>query len=228
MKNAFAPQYKPLLIYGVIFVGFIITGAIMGVYFLNEIASLGEARNTVTAEIASLSGRKDVLQNVNSISNDQINRAQFALPVANNSLTLVSQIRTVATEQGLVIKNLDLIAQPASEGTLAQSTLNFDVDGDPLAIMKFVYALKTVAPIISVDTLSLTSSSGLAGANAIISVRSPWAQMPSRLPALSEAITALNPEESQLSSELASYRYPFTTEVVSTGSAEVGRANPFQ
>lgn len=228
MKNPFAPQYKPLLIYGVIFVGFIITGAIMGVYFLNEFATLTDAKNSVTLEVASLTARKDVLQNVNSISTDQINRAQLALPTANNSLSLVSQIRTVATEQGLVIKNLDLIAQPESGGVLAQSTLNFDVDGDPLSIMKFVYALKTVAPIISVDTLSLTSSSGLAGANAIVSVRSPWAPMPLRLPALTEAITALNPEESELSTELGAYRFPFTTESTSTGSAEVGRANPFQ
>ncbi len=228
MKNNFAPQYKPLMIYGLIFIGFIVTGVLMGGYFLNEITKLTEATEKVTSEIAALTERKEVLQNVNSISTEAISRAQLALPTANNSLSLVSQIRTVATEQGLVIKNLDLVAQKAGEGVLAQSVLNFDVDGEALAIVKFVYGLKRVAPVIAVDTVSLSSSSAGAGANAIISVRSPWALAPTKLPALTESITALNPQETELSAELASYRYPFTTSIDSTESADVGRENPFE
>jgi hypothetical protein len=228
MKNTFAPQYKPLMIYGLIFLGFIATGVIMGGYFLSEIATLTDSTEKVSTEIAALTERKEILQNVNSISTEAISRAQIALPTANNSLSLVSQIRTVATEQGLVIKNLDLIAQKAGEGTLAQSVLNFDVDGEALAIVKFVYGLKRVAPVISVDTVSLSSSSGGASANAIISVRSPWAAVPTKLPALTEPITALNAQETELSAELASYRYPFTTTVESSESADVGRVNPFE
>lgn len=227
MKNSFA-QYQPIFLYGFIFVGLIISGLVVGVYFVNQFTTLSESQAKLTDEIAVLTERKTVLESVNNITSDNTSRAQLALPIENNSLTLLSQIRTIATELGLVIKNLDLVAQPASGPTLAQSTLNFDVDGTSVSIMKFIFELKKVAPVMSVDTLSMVASSGNAGASAIVSVRSPWAPVPTKLPALSEAIVSLSPQETELSSELASYRYPFTTESVATGSGGTGRANPFE
>ncbi len=227
MKNSFA-QYQPIFLYGFIFVGFIVSGLVVGVYFVNQFTTLSESQAKLTDEIAVLTQRKTVLESVNNVTSDNTSRAQLALPIENNSLTLLSQIRTIATELGLVIKNLDLVAQPASGPSLAQSTLNFDVDGTSVAIMKFIFELKKVAPVMSVDTLSMVASSGNAGASAIVSVRSPWAPIPTKLPALSEAIVSLSPQETELSSELASYRYPFTTESVATGSGGTGRANPFE
>lgn len=228
MKNNFSAQYSPIILYGFIFVGFIVTGVVMGAYFVNQFTTLSDSKEKLTQEITILTERKTVLESVNNITSDNTSRAQLALPIENNSLTLLSQVRTVATELGLTIKNLDLIAQPASGPALAQSTLNFDVDGDPTSIMKFIYELKKVAPIMSIDTLSMVSSSGLSGANAIVTVRSPWAPIPTKLPALSEAIVSLSPQETDLSSELATYRYPFTTESVATGSGGTGRTNPFE
>lgn len=227
MKNSFA-QYQPIFLYGFIFVGFIVSGLVVGAYFVNQFTTLSESQAKLTDEIAVLTQRKTVLESVNNVTSDNTSRAQLALPIENNSLTLLSQIRTIATELGLVIKNLDLVAQPASGPSLAQSTLNFDVDGTSVSIMKFIFELKKVAPVMSVDTLSMVASSGNAGASAIVSVRSPWAPIPTKLPALSEAIVSLSPQETELSSELASYRYPFTTESVATGSGGTGRANPFE
>jgi Tfp pilus assembly protein PilO len=227
MKNSFT-SYQPVLLYGFIFVGFIVSGIVMGAYFFNQFTTLSESKTKLADEITVLTERKTVLESVNNVTSDNTSRAQLSLPTENNSLTLLSQIRTVATELGLVIKNLDLVAQPASGPSLAQSTLNFDVDGSSDGIMKFIYELRKVAPIMSIDTLSLVSSSGSTGSSAIVTVRSPWAAVPTKLPALSEAIVSLSPQETELSSELASYRYPFTTESVATGSGGTGCANPFE
>jgi hypothetical protein len=203
----------------------IILFVIVGNFGFGQIGQIRDKVISAESDQKTLTQKMEVLRNVSAQGAQISNFAVAALPDSNSSLAVMSQLRTLAQNQNLFIANIKS-SDPTTDPTgLSSVGISFNLSGGSRAQLEsFANSLGSIAPITLVVKIKLSEDSpGSALAN--VSVKSFWAAFPTKIPALTEAISDLTPDEQQLLQKISALTQPVFVQLPPAGGG--GRSDPF-
>ena len=188
---------------------------------------IGELRAKLTEATKNenvLTTKLDVLSTSQASVASDTNSAVSYLPGDNPALLVLYQLRSLAIGRGLSVSNISVGAEGKNTVTGFMAVgIGFDVTGDLAGVLDFVSILKTIAPNLKIDKVDLNFVGG--NLEASINSKSRWSPFPTKIPALTEPVTALtNAEKDVLSKVTVLLPPPFVS--LTAGSAR-DNLNPF-
>ncbi len=207
----------PLVIVIVLFV-------MVGKFAVGQVTNLrnqiGEAKKSQSV----LSNKLNVLRSVSQLSASGTNAALIALPKSNPSLQVMSQLKSLASSNLVVMEEIKVSMASDSSGGLSYVTTSFNIIGPKNAIVAFVKSVDTIAPITFVEKMELVEDSGLGAAN--ITTKTYYAPLPATIPTLTQSITDLTSAEKDLLSQIGGLSQS-SIEIPASASVSGINPNPF-
>jgi hypothetical protein len=187
-------------------------------------AKISDLRSDVSKETKNKTLLTEKLAFLNEVTaeSDQASFTASALPAKNPSLITVSQLKTLAAGSGLFISGIKGGGQVLDNSGVSRVDINFDVDGPRELIIQFLTNIQTIAPISTVEKAKLVELGGAARAS--VTVRTFFATLPEKLPALTDAVDELTPDERQTLIDVLGLTQPSFVDVT---PSQGGREDPF-
>lgn len=170
-----------------------------------------------------LSQRISVLEQVSGTVTSQAKAADAAVPNMNSGLLALSQLKELAVKVGVTIADFKIGAEQQGTAGLSQVNLAISIEGPFSSIINFVNQLNSIAPIVVPGKIQITTSGGLSRGE--ITVSSYFGLLPTKLPALTEAVTQLTSGEMDVVTKISSLTQPTFLELSPQPPAP--RSNPF-
>lgn len=169
--------------------------------------------------------KESVLRNIQPVVEKYINSVALAVTEENPALLVISQLKSEAQKQGIIITDIKigLGSSTAEKLNMNSTEVGFSMDGSVSQIISFLKSLDKLLPIIKVNQVKFVVSSGVARSE--IQVKSYYASYPTKLPSLTEPIKELTKGENDILESISLMTKPFFNEL-SPQSATV-RENPF-
>ncbi len=170
-----------------------------------------------------LTEKLKVLSSVSATVGSSANTVLAAMPSTNPSLSLMYQLKILSSNYQLVLSN---VKSSVDENMTSMMALNssFDISGSKDQIFSFIKAIGGIAPITFVQKVDLSESVG--AYTATVTTKTYFAPLPTKMPAVTQAITDLSSTEKALLSQMNGLSRPVVLEInVSTPSAI--NTNPF-
>jgi len=186
---------------------------------------IGQQREEVEVagrDESTLSQKESVLRAVQGTVPTYVTTVAASLPEKNPSLSMIAQLRTLASSNGLLMQNIK-IGSAVPSGDLSMVDIAFGLEGAPVQVVSFLNSIKNLAPVSTIEKAKVNQS-GL-GTRADVTVRVYYSPFPKTLPSLTEPVRELTEEERSSLTRLSSLSLPaFTT--LQAQPAGV-RENPF-
>lgn len=129
----------------------------------NQVSQLNEALND-SKKIQEIRGA--LLDRFNALSSDDLQRIQKALPDHIDNVRLILEINRIASEQGLILKDVRVSEEEQKEGVFGPDErkfgttgLDINIIGSYSAFVNFVINLEKSLRILEITSLSFTSTS---------------------------------------------------------------------
>jgi Tfp pilus assembly protein PilO len=214
--------------YAILSLGFIIVLVFELSFFTNRVQSNQTNTTSLKNEISILQSRLAALQSARPKVTDAISKTTDALPSDNSALLVTSQIRHLALDSQMEIKNINLSAvqKPDAQG-IGSMQVSFTVTGQIKDMLTFFDNIVNSAPLLSFDSISLLSSETQSICQ--VSINSFWSPLPTELPSITDPLVSLSGEEETLLEKVKSLKAPvFVTgeQQVSSTSGQI-KADPF-
>jgi hypothetical protein len=150
--------------------------------------------------------------------------SSLALPEKDVTLIVISQVKKLASEKGVLIKNVKIENVLEGKKDLLRANLKIEAEGFFSQLVNFGASLKNLLPLIAVDEIRIVQEPEIA--NAEIVLVAFWAPFPTKLPSIVDPVVELSAEEIDLLSDLDTLSLPLFIEL-SPSSPSI-RMNPFQ
>ena len=196
--------------------------AFAGRFGVDKISEVGGKVDVLQANAEALTSKLTILESVDP-AGSQTNLALSALPSRNSSIVVVSQLKILAGQTGVVISNIKGGAETKDTTGLSKVDVTFDVLGVRPQILAFIRSIEAIAPITLLDKIKINETGG--GTRATIQVKSFWSDLPKSLPATTDKISTLTSSEQDILEELAKLQQPLFIELPAIEGA--GKAEPF-
>lgn len=221
-KGLFGANVSAILIpsvYLLVSIILFVFGAKMGIAKISEqSSSLNEARKTQGV----LQQKESLLRQIETEISSQVDVLANVVPEKNPALIMISQLKNLALVSGVTITTFKIGAQN-DVGVVSFVELSYDADGALSSIIPFLNTVKTLAPISTIETAKINQQGGLASAN--VRIRVYFADYPTKLPSLTEAVNELTDEEEGLFDTLSGLTLPVFTTLAPQGPTV--RESPF-
>lgn len=172
----------------------------------------------------TLTQKQKVLSSFSSQAETYVGPTVVAVPEQNSSLMMVSQIKNLAATRLLSLSNLKIGALIPDKNGLSKVQLQFDLDGDLLQSTAFVRDLEGVAPIANIEKIKVSQVTDISRVTVGVNVYS--APFPTKLPALTEAVTDLTDKEKETLAKITNLIQPVFSQI--SPLAPQSRPNPFE
>lgn len=197
--------YSAVMWYGILILGLVVAVFFEYGFFSGRLNTLDTESKEVQSQITVLESRKNALAALTPDVLSKSSKVAEVIPSENSILAVSQQIRNSAQNNIISVKNLNVVsvADPAAP-ELKVAQLGFIAEGSSDAVLGFLAEIPFLAPLMQLEGVNVTQTelSTLAQVN----LRSFWAALPTKLPALTEAVTALTPEEEALLSRIEQFR----------------------
>lgn len=203
----------------VVMILFVLVGK-LGLSKISEIRAKVQESEKVQV---TLSQKLDILTTLEATAVNGAAVSVVAFPNDNPLLVVVSQLKNLALQNQLTLSNIKTTLKTSTASELSQADIGFEVVGSRLAVMDFLNGISGFAPITLLDKIKMDEFNGLGHAN--VSVKTFWAPLPSKLPALTERVDDLNSSEKELLQSIQNLAPSQFTEV--PPSEGDFRPNPF-
>ncbi len=193
-------------------------------FFSGKISSLTSQIDASNLEQKKLQEKVSILQAASSdilVSGETVT---LALPSNNPMIYVVSQIKRYSQDLNLKVTNIRTVDIGTKSGDLYKGTIEFNVAGPYQGAISLLEKIRRSFPLTVVEKVTVDPSA--AEFRATIDISSYWASFPTKIPALTEPITALSSSESATLSLISSFDKPQFVELP-PASASGARANPF-
>lgn len=151
--------------------------------------------STQLQKVQALSQKAELLGTVDVEAQNQAELISFALPSQNASFVAISQLRSLAAQEGIVLTNIKVGAE-TKDGSLLVADIAFDAEGALSAVLNLFEGISRVAPIMTVERIQANQAQGAVRANVRLKVF--WAELPKTLPQIAEPINDLTSEEREI------------------------------
>ena len=171
-----------------------------------------------------LSSKRDLLTQLDVESFSLVDSAVVALPSQNSALVMLAQLRGSAAGRLLTLANLKVDPSIPGNKNLSKVQIQFDLDGEFSQVFSFIKEIANMAPLSTIEIVSIVSSGDIVRAS--ITISTYFASFPDKLPALTEPLTEFSSSEREVLSVLSQLIPPPFSSVNST--EPVLRSNPFE
>lgn len=210
---------KPLLV-----LTLLITVSLVGFSrAFSEIGSLRQESEKASKSENVLKSKLGVLSESQASVATDANYAVSFLPGENPALLVLYQLRASAANYGLILSNLKVNPEAKDASGFLKTSISFDVLGPLQQILDFVNSTKTISPNVWIEKTELDFVGDTLQASIIL--KSYWSPFPTKIPALTEAITALDASEKEILAKISSYSRPSFVSL--TPGAPRENPNPF-
>lgn len=199
---------------------FVIVGKFAVTQVTNLRNQISEAKKTQSV----LSNKLNVLRSISQVSVSGTNTALIALPRSNPSLQVMSQLKSLASSNLVVMEEIKVSMASDGSDSLSYITTSFSIIGPKDAIISFVKSVDTIAPITFVEKMELVEDSGLGAAN--ITTKTYYATLPTTIPTVTQPITDLTSAEKDLLSQISGLSQS-SIEIPTSASVSGINPNPF-
>lgn len=181
-----------------------------------EIAKTKKDENVLSAKLSFLSQAESQI-------GSQSEALTLYLPDKNPALSLIAQIKNLASPYTLTIENIKVGVENKESG-VSKVDINFDVDGPTSAILNYLKSLKSAMPITTFSRVKITGATEVVRASVTLS--GFWSPLLTTIPAISEPIKELTSEEKSLIDQTTSFSRPPFSKITPTNP--LPRGNPFE
>ena len=209
---------KPLLIVVALIIVFVGAFNLVAARITSLIAENEEAIKTTQTLQTKLSSLESTQTQISNYAQSLI----AALPAKNSSLIALSQAKSLAAENSLVLDNIS-VGSELSDAAISHVDVIFDVTGASQGVFSMIEALSNVAPISRVSKVKVTAVG--ASHKASVALTSYWAALPTQISAVSDPLGDISPQEQELLNKLGGLRQPQFLELTPTLGA--GKIDPF-
>jgi hypothetical protein len=196
---------------------------IVGKFGIGRIQSLRAQISQAEIDKATLSQKLSTLESLSSVVGTGSQSATSALPEKNSALLELSQLRAIASQNGVIISNLKSGAEAKSSGDLSKASLTFDVTGARVGVITFLDSIQKSAPISIIDRIRLNEVGG--ETHATLTVSSFSALFPKSIPSVSGSVSDLTQAEIATLKSISSLIQPQFVELPVGESG--GKPDPF-
>jgi hypothetical protein len=196
---------------------------VVGNFGISKVLELRGQIDAAQTQKNVLTQKLDILQNVNSTLGTAPDLATSALPAGNPSLLTISQLKTLAITNGIILTGIKAGTEIADPSGLSRNDVSFEATGTREQVLAFLKGINTFAPINVVDTIKMNEQSGLT--KATTTVKSFWSPLPTKLPSVTQAISDLTPDERVILSSVTSLTQPTFLALPPANTA--GKTDPF-
>lgn len=209
---------KPILFLGIV----ILSIVLVIVFGLKQVKKLQNQTADATKNQSTLLKKVEVLSQVDELIPQGLDFVNLALPSQNAVIYALSQVKTVADRNALLVSNVRSGGNSETKG-ITKISLNFEVTGPQSAMYLFLEEISKSLPVMVIEKVKINTEGGTSKATVAINVYG--ADLPKKIPSLTTAVSGLSTEEVTLLNELSSYSQPsFSTLEVQEGST---REDPF-
>lgn len=218
--------YLPLLAILTIIILFLVSFK----FFNDRLSSQNSELTKLQGQQIVLSQKLSALEHVGDLANN-VQDISFALPGENPSFIEVSQIKRYIQQQGLILTSIQIGQESSDAQGMMYANVNFDVEGNPIAMLNLIDKLKNAAPLTIGNNISINQKGGTTLSTFTISVY--WSAFPEKLPALTEPVSELSPADGETLSKVSALDIPVLGSLTTTPTATQGaiptgpKTNPF-
>lgn len=211
---------KPVSIFLAIIVIFIVVIA----FGLNQITGLRTKIQSAQTIAKSLEQKVATLETVDTVLSGDVTFLDVVLPSKGAVLYGLSQVKNTSISQNVALSGLKTgMAVPVSGGVM-KTSISFEVEGEEANVYSFLQAFSTMLPLMNVDKVSLNKSDSVVRATISLNVYS--AEMPKRIPPVTETVKDFSNEEVKILKDVASYTLPLFVEPMINPN-QAPKENPF-
>jgi Tfp pilus assembly protein PilO len=195
--------------------------------FKTALSRIGWQREELKADKAKelvLRQKENVLRDFQPEVMSWADLSSLALPEKDATLVVISQIKRLALEKGVLIKNVKIEGVLGSKKDLFRAKLKIEASGLFSQLTDFSASLKNLLPLTAVDKVRIVQEPEMAKAEIVLAVF--WAPFPTKLPSIVDPVVELSAEEIDLLSDLNTFNPPLFIEL--SPSSPSLRINPFQ
>lgn len=207
-----------------ILLGFITLFALVAKFSLKQITDL-RGKVTIAQKDQKILAEKlsalDKFENEYSQSSQPIS---LVLPSKNPSMLALSQIKRLAVDNGLLLSNTQSSSDLKDKNQIRSIRIGFELEGERLAVLNFIKEIENMAPISSVEEVKLNEIASTAKAK--VSLITFFSPLPEKIPALTEPVNDLTPEETEILNQVLNLRQPPFSEAMPSETQV--RGDPFQ
>ena len=174
--------------------------------FKIKLDSLNSTKQVLTKKV-------NTLRQVTIAVPDKLSFINLAIPEKDAVIMAVSQIKTMSSEQGLLVSNIKSGNSINIDKTLSKSAVTFDVEGPKETVLSFIASFSKTLPIVNLQRIKIAETNGTLRATLSFNVFSD--DLPVKISAVSEAVESLTAEEIEKLSEISTYRLPPITTTTS-------------
>lgn len=207
MRFSIPGKYKPFLLPVLTFTVIIVLSLTLGRFLVDKVFETRAKNAELQDKNNLLEGKAELLTSLDSEGlKRQVSIASSASPGENPSVLLLSQIRTIAQENGLLVSNFQIgeSQEPKKTGRVVAATAN--VEGSIFSVISFLRTLENATPLMKITDLKLTLSGGSVLAK--VTAVSSWNPLPSELGKVDSPISGISGTEQELLGKLSGLRLP--------------------
>jgi len=193
---------------------------VVGKFGVAKVAEVRSELKSAQKTEETLTQKLSLLQTLSSSVAPKANLVSSALPDANPSLAVTSQLKSLAFAQGIIINGVKAGSGGSSASGLHEVAVSFTLMGARQQIFSFLNETAKIAPLISIRKVSISGAGG--GVSADVNAVSYWADLPKTIPSVTEPITDLTQKENQILTNISSLVQPSFAEI----TPSQGEINP--
>lgn len=210
---------KPILI--VFFIAILI-GAVLSVGY-NQVSALYQTTVELKENQLKLAEKLGTLESVRDILNENISYVDVALPYKASVLYGLSQVKNLALRNRIIVTNLKAGSFSLEDNGISKSSLSFEAEGLDADLQQFMLSFYNALPLMTVDKVKINKADGLSRANITVYVYS--ADLPEKIPAVTESVSGLSNTDIQTLNRISNYIEPLFFEPKANKDDE--RTDPF-
>ncbi len=196
-------------------------------YFSPKIPESLEGIGEVQKTVQNLNTRIEILKSFDSdVANLKSDVTYIVLPDSNPTAIVLSQIKKKLSEYGIEgLDSIDFSGDASPNEAVRTVDLRVEFSSTSLSdVIKTIASLHTIAPLVTVKDVKITSSSGNVKAEVTSSVY--WAPLPKTLPDITTPISTLTSEERMTLDKILTFQLPDFSQSTPTAPSD-DRQNPF-
>lgn len=186
---------------------------------VSRILAQRETLKTSTQNEEVLREKIDLLRKIDKDVATQSPVVNNVLPNYNPSLLVHSQVNNLASQIAVNVSNFKTLGSISSDVTSKLGS-KFEVAGEPGLVLKYLVSLSSLAPLSTIDSVSVTSQAD--SMKASVEATSYWSEYPTTIPSIETPVNDLTESEKLTLSKVLSFVQP------EPAQAGTGTLNPTQ
>lgn len=202
MKKDIEYMLKPLLV-------LVVTLGVSLFVVIKGLAWIGDVKDKLDSAISTQNKLESKFETLSAVDHTLAINSTFldvVLPSKGAVLYAINQVKNQSVLYNLAISGLKTGVSVPEKSDVYKTTISFEAEGEESSVYEFLASFSKLLPLMNVDKVSLNKSDVIVRASITLSVYS--ADLPKKIPSVSDPAKELSDSEIKLLQEVAKYQMP--------------------